>query len=44
MTGARFSHSESRGSKLGRQLPATFRSRPRLSSAVDAKASTVDSL
>jgi hypothetical protein len=44
MTGARFSHSDIHGSQLGRQLPVAFRSRPRPSSALDAKASTVDSL
>jgi hypothetical protein len=44
MTGARFSYSDIHGSVLGRQLPVAFRSRPRPSSALDAKASTVDSL
>ena len=39
-----FPHSDICGSTLGRQLPATFRSHPRPSSALDAKASTVDSL
>src|SRR5688572_29559758 len=44
MTGAGFPHSDIHGSKLGRQLPVTFRSHPRPSSALDAKASTVGSL
>ena len=44
MTGARFSYSDTHGSMLGRQLPMVYRSRPRPSSALDAKASTVDSL
>jgi hypothetical protein len=44
MTGARFSHSDIHGSKLDRQLPVTYRSHPRLSSAIGAKASAVDSL
>ena len=33
MTGAGFPHSEIHGSKLGRQLPVAYRSRPRPSSA-----------
>ena len=36
-----FPHSEIPGSKLAQQLPEAYRSRPRLSSAVGAKASTV---
>ena len=36
-----FPHSEIRGSKLVRQLPAAYRSFPRPSSPLDAKASTV---
>ena len=43
MTPAGFPHSDIRGSKLGRQLPAAFRSHPRPSSASGAKASTVGS-
>ena len=44
MTGAGFPHSDIHGSKLGRQLPVAFRSHPRPSSALGAKASTVGSL
>ena len=44
MTGAGFPHSDIHGSKLGRQLTVAFRSLPRPSSVVDAKASTVGSL
>ena len=44
MTGARFSYSDIHGSGLSRQLPVAFRSLSRLSSAIGAKASTVDSL
>ena len=36
-----FPHSEILGSKLGQQLPGAYRSRPRPSSALGAKASTV---
>ena len=36
-----FPHSDTPGSKLAQQLPEAFRSRPRPSSASDAKASTV---
>jgi hypothetical protein len=44
LQGAGFPHSDIYGSKLGRQLPVAFRSHPRPSSVVDAKASTVGSL
>ena len=44
MTDTRFTHSDIDGSKVGRHLPVAFRSRPRLSSASRAKASTVGSL
>ena len=44
MTPAGFPHSDIHGSKLGRQLPVAFRSHPRPSSVVDAKASTVGTL
>jgi hypothetical protein len=44
MTGAGFPHSDIHGSKLGRQLPVAYRSHPRPSSALGAKASTVGSL
>jgi hypothetical protein len=44
MTGAGFPHSDIHGSKLSRQLPEAYRSQTRLSSVVDAKASTVGSL
>ena len=43
LTCAGFPHSDIHGSKLGRQLPVAFRSHPRPSSVVDAKASTVGS-
>ena len=43
-TSAGFPHSDIHGSKLGRQLPVAFRSRPRPSSVLGAKASTVGSL
>ena len=39
-----FPHSDIHGSKLGRQLPVAYRSHPRPSSALGAKASTVGSL
>jgi hypothetical protein len=41
MTGAGFPHSDIHGSTLGRQLPVAFRSHPRPSSVLGAKASTV---
>jgi hypothetical protein len=41
ITGARFPHSEIRGSKAVQRLTAAYRSRPRPSSAPGAKASTV---
>ena len=44
MTGAGFPHSDIHGSKLGRQLTVAFRSHPRPSSVLDAKASTVGPL
>ena len=44
MTGAGFPHSDICGSKVGRHLPAAFRSHPRPLSVLDAKAFTVGSL
>ena len=44
ITGAGFPHSDIHGSKPGRRLPVAYRSHPRPSSVVDAKASTVGSL
>src|SRR5438445_9971148 len=41
ITTRRFSHSEIAGSKVGQHLPRAYRSRPRPSSALGAKASTV---
>jgi hypothetical protein len=41
ITTGRFPHSDIPGSKVGQHLPRAFRSRPRPSSALDAKASTV---
>src|SRR5438874_1726716 len=41
ITTRRFPHSEIPGSKVGQHLPRAFRSRPRPSSALGAKASTV---
>ena len=41
ITSGGFPHSEIRGYSVRTQLPATFRSVPRPSSAFDAKASTV---
>src|SRR5262249_45015289 len=43
ITTRRFSHSEIAGSKVGQHLPRAYRSRPRPSSALGAKASTVRS-
>ena len=43
MTGAGLPHSEIHGSKVGRHLPVAYRSLPRLSSVLIAKASTVGS-
>ena len=44
MTGAEFPHSDIYGSKPDRRLTVTFRSHPRPSSVIGAKAFTVDSL
>src|SRR5207244_10535227 len=41
ITARRFPHSEIAGSKVGQHLPRAYRSRPRPSSALGAKASTV---
>ncbi len=41
ITTSRFPHSEILGSKIGQHLPEAYRSRPRPSSALSAKASTV---
>ena len=41
ITTCRFPHSEIPGSKVGQHLPRAYRSRPRPSSALGAKASTV---
>jgi hypothetical protein len=41
ITDARFTYSETRGSKAVQRLPAAYRSRPRPLSAPNAKASTV---
>ena len=41
ITTRRFPHSEIAGSKVGQHLPRAYRSRPRPSSALGAKASTV---
>ena len=41
ITTSRFPHSEIPGSKVGQHLPGAYRSRPRPSSALSAKASTV---
>jgi hypothetical protein len=41
ITTCRFPHSEIPGSKVGQHLPRAYRSRPRPSSALSAKASTV---
>src|SRR5919199_1695736 len=41
ITTRRFPHSEIPGSKVGQHLPRAYRSRPRPSSALGAKASTV---
>ena len=41
ITTRRFPHSEIPGSKVGQHLPQAYRSRPRPSSALSAKASTV---
>ncbi len=41
ITTSRFPHSEIPGSKVGQHLPRAYRSRPRPSSALSAKASTV---
>src|SRR4051794_37828788 len=41
ITTREFPHSEIPGSKVGQHLPETYRSRPRPSSALGAKASTV---
>src|SRR5436853_6481898 len=41
ITSGEFPHSEIPGSKVGQRLPRAFRSRPRPSSALGAKASTV---
>src|SRR5712691_12284788 len=41
ITTRRFPHSEIPGSKVGQHLPEAYRSRPRPSSALGAKASTV---
>ncbi len=41
ITTRRFPHSEIPGSKVGQHLPRAYRSRPRPSSALSAKASTV---
>src|SRR5258708_5744392 len=43
ITTRRFSHSDIAGSKVGQHLPRAYRSRPRPSSALGAKASTVRS-
>src|SRR3989442_4927111 len=43
ITTHRLSHSEIAGSKVGQHLPRAYRSRPRPSSALGAKASTVRS-
>jgi hypothetical protein len=43
ITAHRFPHSEIAGSKVGQHLPRAYRSRPRPSSALGAKASTVRS-
>jgi hypothetical protein len=43
ITTRRFPHSEIAGSKVGQHLPRAYRSRPRPSSALGAKASTVRS-
>jgi hypothetical protein len=44
LTGAGFPHSDIHGSKPVRRLTVAFRSQPRPSSVIDAKASTVGSL